>query len=144
MGCIFYSMFYIEAPYIFNKDLLASKSLEFSGKEEIMEFIKHSIMYYFIAFGVLFGGTLFGGLAAFITKQPPIYTMFDYADRLKIWALVVALGGTFDSIKVFEAGIFDGNMTSLVKQIIYIFIAMAGAYTGQLTILWLFKGDIQP
>lgn len=106
-----------------------------------MDFIKHIIMYYFIAFGVLIGGTLFGGLAAFLTKQPPMFTMVDYAEKLKIWALVVALGGTFDSIKVFE-GIFAGNIISIVKQILYIMMALMGAYTGQLMILWLVKGDI--
>lgn len=107
-----------------------------------MEFLKHVIMYYFIAFGVLLGGSLFGGIGALITKQPPMWTIFDYAERLKIWALVVALGGTFDSIKVFETGIFEGNLTTIIKQIFFIFTAMLGAYTGQLLILWLIKGDI--
>ncbi|OEG00072.1 sporulation protein [Vulcanibacillus modesticaldus] len=107
-----------------------------------MEFIKNVIMYYFIAFGVLLGGSLFGGLGAFLTNQPPIFTMLDYADRLKIWALVVALGGTFDAIKVFEISIIDGNISSLIKQIIYILMALVGALTAEIVLHWLFKGDI--
>lgn len=106
-------------------------------------FITKLIMYYFVAFGVVIGGSLFGGLGAFLTKQPPMYTMLDFADRLKIWALVVALGGTFDSFKVFESSIFEGNLSSMMKQIFYIVIALVGAYTGQLILHWLIKGDIR-
>ena len=99
-------------------------------------------MYYFVSFGVLVGGSLFGGLGAFFTNQLPVHTTLDYADRLKIWALVAALGGTFDSIKIFETGIIGGNLSSLIKQILYIIVALFGAYTGQLVIRWLFEGDI--
>lgn len=109
-----------------------------------MENIIKMIMYYFVAFGVVIGGSLFGGLGAFLVKQPPIETMEDLSEQLKIWALVVALGGTFDSFKVFESSIFNGNLFSMAKQILFITVAMIGAYTGQLVVHWLVKGDIAP
>ncbi len=100
------------------------------------------IRYYFIAFGVVLGGSFFGGLGAFITRQPPINTMIDLSENLKIWGLVVALGGTFDSFRAFESGIFEGNTINIIKQIIYIISALFGAYTGTIFIHWLTKGDI--
>lgn len=109
-----------------------------------MESIVKMIMYYFVAFGVVIGGSLFGGLAAFLVSQSPMQTMKDLSDQLKIWALVVALGGTFDSFKVFESTIFEGNLYSLAKQILYISVALIGAYTGQLVVEWLIKGEIKP
>jgi len=108
----------------------------------LTEFIKYILMYYFISFGVLVGGALFSGVGAFITREPPFFTILEYADRLKIWALVTALGGTFDSFRIFETGLFAGNLTSLFKQIFYIIVALFGAYSGQLVLQWLIKGDV--
>ena len=107
-----------------------------------MESIIKMIMYYFVAFGVVIGGSIFGGLGAFLVNQPPIQTMKDLSDQLKIWALVVALGGTFDSFKVFESSLIEGNIFSLTKQILYITVALIGAYTAQLVLYWLIEGDI--
>lgn len=100
------------------------------------------IRYYLVAFGVVLGGTLFGGLGAFITRQPPIQTMYTLSDNLKIWGLVVALGGTFDTFKVFESGLLEGNIITMAKQILYIVSALIGSYTGSIFIHWLIKGDI--
>lgn len=106
-----------------------------------MESIFKMVLYYFVAFGVVIGGSFFGGLGAFFVGQSPIEKMYDLSDQLKIWALVVALGGTFDSFKVFEAGIFNENLHSMIKQIVFIVTALSGAYTGQIIIHWLIKGD---
>lgn len=107
------------------------------------EFFRFIMMYYFISFGVLIGGSLFSGVGAFFTREPPIFTILEYADKLKVWALVVALGGTFDSFRIFETGIFAGNISSLFKQIFYIVVALFGAYSGQLVLIWLLKGDMK-
>ncbi len=107
-----------------------------------MENIIKLVMYYFVAFGIVFGGSIFGGIGAFLVRQPPMSTMYNLSDQLKVWATIVAIGGTFDSIIVFESGIFRGNFHSLLKQILFIAIALVGAYTGQLVIQWLVKGDI--
>ncbi|MGD9677594.1 MAG: YtrH family sporulation protein [Vulcanibacillus sp.] len=105
-------------------------------------FIVLIIRYYLIAFGVVLGGSFFGGLSAFITRQPPIQTMLNLSESLKIWGLVVALGGTFDSFRAFESGLFEGNSITIIKQIVYIISALIGAYTGTLFVHWIVRGDI--
>lgn len=95
---------------------------------------------YFVAFGVVIGGSIFGGIGAFLVKQPPMDTMNNLSNNLKIWALVVALGGTFDSIKVLLN--LDGNFSPVVKQVLYIIMGLVGAYTGSVFMQWLIKGDI--
>ncbi|MDX8359306.1 MULTISPECIES: YtrH family sporulation protein [Bacillaceae] len=99
-------------------------------------FIPMFIKSYFIAFGVLLGGALIGGLGAFISGQPPLTEMFRLSNRLKIWALVAAIGGTFDAIYSFERGIFSGETRDVFKQILLIVSAMGGAQTGTEIIHW--------
>jgi hypothetical protein len=59
---------------------------------------------YFIAFGVLLGGSLLGGLAAFITGEPLLTEIANIAGRVRIWAIIAAIGGTFDTVYSFEKG----------------------------------------
>lgn len=91
---------------------------------------------YFIAFGVLIGGSLIGGLGSLLTGEPPMTTIFRIANSLKIWALVAAIGGTFDTFYSFERGIFLGETRDIVKQILLIISATGGAQTGSLLISW--------
>ncbi|MFV9511203.1 YtrH family sporulation protein [Tepidibacillus sp. LV47] len=106
-------------------------------------FITNLIMSFFLAFGVVIGGSLFGGIGAFLTHQPPILTIKELSTDLKIWALVVSLGGTFDSFKTFESGLFDGNLSGIVRQLLMIITGLVGAYSGRIVILWLIKGDME-
>lgn len=92
---------------------------------------------YFIALGVLIGGTLIGGIGAYLAGEPPLSTIYQLANRLKIWALVAAIGGTFDAFYSFERGIFEGETRNIVKQVLLIVSAMGGAQTGWLIITWL-------
>jgi len=101
------------------------------------------IMSYFLAFGVVIGGSLFGGIGAFLTHQAPILTMKQLSNDIKIWALVVSLGGTFDSFRTFESGIFDGNFSGIVRQLLMIISGLVGAYSGRVVLLWLIKGDLE-
>ena len=48
---------------------------------------------FFISLGVLLGGSIIGGLAAFFTGQAPMTTVFRLSDSLRIWAIVAAIGG---------------------------------------------------
>ncbi|MFC0270284.1 YtrH family sporulation protein [Metabacillus herbersteinensis] len=96
---------------------------------------------YFIALGVLLGGTIIGGIGAFLAGDPPLSKMYLFANRLKIWALVAAIGGTFDAFYSFERGIFEGETRDVVKQILLIISAMGGAQTGWLIISWLTQED---
>jgi hypothetical protein len=92
---------------------------------------------YFIALGVLLGGSLIGGIAAFLTGQPPITAVTRLSSSLRIWAIVAAIGGTFDAVYSFERGIFNAETKDVFKQLLLILSALGGAQTGALLITWL-------
>lgn len=92
---------------------------------------------YFIALGVILGGALIGGIAAFLTGQPPLTAVYRLSTDLRIWAIVAAIGGTFDAVYSFERGIFNAETRDLFKQILLILSALGGAQTGALIINWL-------
>lgn len=93
-------------------------------------FIDNVIYNFLIAFGVIIGASTFAAIGALINDKPPLKTMFDLAGSIKIWAVAVALGGTFSSLEVIERGLLKGEMKSIVKQAVYILIALGGANTG--------------
>jgi Sporulation protein YtrH len=100
-------------------------------------FIPLLITSYFIALGVILGGSLLGGFASFLIGDPPFYWLSRFSDSLRIWAIVAAIGGTFDAFYSFERGIFAGDMKEIVKQILLILFAMGGAQTGAIILKWL-------
>ncbi|MEC2054704.1 YtrH family sporulation protein [Peribacillus psychrosaccharolyticus] len=91
---------------------------------------------YFISFGVLLGGSLIGGLAAFFTGQAPLTVVSRLSDSLRIWAIVAAIGGTFDTVYIFERGLFHGETKDILKQFLLILSALGGAQSGALIIYW--------
>lgn len=97
---------------------------------------------YFIALGVVLGGSLIGGIASFLTGQPPLTTVYRLSSALRIWAIVSAIGGTFDAVYTFERGLFDANTKDLFKQFLLILSALGGAQTGTLLINWLTQEHI--
>jgi len=95
------------------------------------------ILTFFVAYGIVIGGSISGGLGAlFDAGKPPLLTMADLAVQLKIWGLVGALGGTFDSFLQIEK-ILMGNFSPVAKQIIMILAAFLGAHAGTISIQWL-------
>jgi predicted alpha/beta-fold hydrolase len=88
------------------------------------------VLNFFIALGIIVGASIFAVFAAMISNHPPIKTMVSVANSLKIWAVAVALGGTFQSIEVLEQGILRGEIKSIAKELIYIISALAGANAG--------------
>jgi len=100
------------------------------------DFMSLFILSYFIALGVIIGGSFVGAFGAFLIKKPPLYYMYTLSSNLRIWALVAAIGGTFDTFYSFERGIFEGATKDVVKQILFILSAMGGAQTGALIIKW--------
>jgi hypothetical protein len=96
-----------------------------------------SITYFFISLGVILGGSILGGMAGFLTGKPPLSEMANLAKGLKIWAIVAAIGGTFDAINNFERGYLEGSLADIVKQIAWIISAYLGARTGIIIIKWL-------
>lgn len=94
------------------------------------EFLNNTIYNFLIAFGVITGASLFAGVAALVNDHPPLKTMLDIADSIKIWAVAVALGGTFSSFEIIEKGLLNGEVKSIIKQAIYVVMAVIGANAG--------------
>jgi len=106
-------------------------------------FFQNILYNFFISLGVILGGCIFGGIAATFNGHPPLKTMLDLCGKIKVWAIIVALGGTFPSLKVLEVGILNGDVRSLIKQILYILSALMGAHIGYLLIYYLVgRGNI--
>ncbi|TCT24979.1 sporulation protein YtrH [Melghiribacillus thermohalophilus] len=97
---------------------------------------------YFIAFGVLTGGAIIGSIGAFAAGEPPITWMMRTAKSLRVWAIVAAIGGTFDAIANFERGIFEGSTVDVFKQVVLIITAMGGVKSGMLVIEWFSQEEI--
>ena len=95
-----------------------------------MPFINNVLYNFLIALGIVVGACTFAGIGAVINDHPPVKTMMDIADSIKIWAVAVALGGTFSSFEIIEQGILKGEVRSIIKQLIYILTALIGANTG--------------
>lgn len=85
---------------------------------------------FFIALGVILGGALFGSAAAILCNEKPVKMMLIFSEQLKLWAIIVALGGTFSSFEILDLGILKGEFKAVVKQILYILSAFAGAHMG--------------
>ncbi len=94
---------------------------------------------YFIAFGVIIGGAIIGSVGSFLTVEAPLTAMNRIAKSLRIWAVVAAIGGTFDAIATFERGLLDGSTIDLFKQALFILSAMGGVKTAILLLQWLIQ-----
>ncbi|TMW71710.1 YtrH family sporulation protein [Alteribacter natronophilus] len=101
------------------------------------DFLATLIIDFFVAFGVIIGGTILGGIGAYLIGKPPLSIMHDLASSLKIWALVAAIGGTFDAISSLERGIFEGTHADIINTGLMIFAALCGAHSGTVLIQWL-------
>lgn len=104
------------------------------------DIISTCILDLLVSMGLVVGGSLLGGLAAVITHHNPSYTMLTLADDLKIWALVAALGGTMDALRVIHKGFFDLALLPMARQFIYMVAAFLGCQIGYVIIRWLVGG----
>lgn len=94
------------------------------------------VLTFFVAYGIVVGGSISGGLGAFLTDKPPLLSMFQLATQLKIFGIVGALGGTFDSFLQIEK-ILMGNFSPVLKQMVMIVVAFWGAHIGTICVHWL-------
>ncbi len=101
-----------------------------------------AVITFFIALGAMLGGSLLGGMGASFCGRPPWDTMIDIAGKMKIWATVSALGGSFGIIEAFESGVFGGHPVQLLQQFIFLCSAFGGAYIGYLLIYHLAGGRL--
>ena len=97
---------------------------------------------YFIALGVVIGGSIIGSVAAFLTGKPPLTEAYRISNIIRIWAIIAAIGGTFDTLYSFVKGVLDGQTKDLFKQFLLILSAFGGAQTGAILINWLTQEHI--
>lgn len=88
------------------------------------------------------GGSIVGSIGSFITGEPPLTAINRIAKGLRIWAIVAAIGGTFDAIATFEKGLLEGTTVDLFKQILLILSAMGGVKTAIILIQWIIQEDV--
>src|SRR5699024_9353763 len=105
-------------------------------------FFSSFIHCYFIAFGVIIGGAIFGCIGSFATGEAPLTSMNRISKGLQILAIVAAIGGIFDAIAYFERGLLDGSTIDLFKQALLILSAMGGVKTAILLLEWLIQEDV--
>jgi len=98
------------------------------------------ILIFFTALGIMLGAALIGSLAAVMVREPPVAVMLKLARDMKIWAIAAAIGGTFSTFEVFESGLFQGELRAVIRQLLYIFSALAGTQVGYQLILALCGG----
>ncbi|WAH35796.1 YtrH family sporulation protein [Alicyclobacillus dauci] len=103
--------------------------------------VANCLLDFFVSMGLVIGGSLLGGFAAVVTHHNPSYTMLVLADDLKIWALVAALGGTMDTLRVIHKGVFSFAVGPMARQFIYLVAAFIGCQIGYMIIEWLVNGS---
>ena len=106
----------------------------------MVRLVEDMVLTFFIAMGVVLGGALVGALGATFINRYPLETMVDLARQIKVWGVLVAIGGTFDSIYILEAGLLEGQVRAVARQLIFILVSFTGAHLGYLLVL-LLKGE---
>lgn len=99
------------------------------------------LLAFFTAFGVVLGGSIVGSLATLITTGSPLQTMNLLAKSVKLWAVVVAMGGTFPTIRALESGLAGGELLTLARQVAIIVAGFGGATCGYSIIMAITGGE---
>ncbi|NIK76045.1 hypothetical protein FHS15_001152 [Paenibacillus castaneae] len=103
-------------------------------------FLSKAGLDFFIAFGVVIGGSLLAGVGSVFILMPPATTMLETAARLKIWAIVAAIGGSIDPVRVIESNLTAGQLSPAAQQVLFIVFAFLGAHVGTELIRLICKG----
>ncbi len=99
------------------------------------------LLAFFSALGVILGGSIIGSFAAFLTQESPFGIMRELVKMIRMWAIVVAIGGTFPTIQMIESGLFNGQVSAIIRQFAIIVSALLGAYLGYWLIITLTGGE---
>lgn len=94
---------------------------------------------FFTALGVVLGGSIIGSLSSIIHLGSPVHSMLVIARPIKLWAILVALGGTFSTLKAIDTGVWAGEIRLLVQQLALILSAFLGASVGY-WLIWVISG----
>ncbi len=88
------------------------------------------ITVFFIALGVILGGSFIGSIGGLLVNQSPLKVMSNLADDLKLYAIICAIGGTFANLRILEGGFFQGELLTIVQQFTILVSAYLGAELG--------------
>ncbi|RJX41496.1 sporulation protein [Paenibacillus pinisoli] len=105
-------------------------------------FLSKAGMDFFIAFGIVIGGAMLAGVGSVFMLMPPATVMLDTALRLKIWAIVAAIGGSIDPVRVIESNISLGHLSPVAQQICFILFAFLGAHMATELVRLICKGAV--
>lgn len=64
---------------------------------------------FFAALGVVLGGAVIGSLATLFSRGSPLATMLLLARNMKMWGVLVAIGGTMRTLKIIESGLLAAS-----------------------------------
>lgn len=98
---------------------------------------------FLVAFGVVLGAAMMTGIHSILTFGSPSADMLKIASGIKIWAVVVAIGGSIDPIRVIESNFMNGYISPAIKQIMLVVSAFLGAHMGTELIRWISGGGSQ-
>ncbi|WP_029688584.1 YtrH family sporulation protein [Thermoanaerobacter sp. A7A] len=107
----------------------------------IFKAIKVFSIPFFTSMGVVIGGTLIGALSSIFTSDSPIKVINMILKDIRLWAILIGLGGSFSAIRGFEIGL-KGEFTQLIKQGLIILGAFLGSYAG-FKIISFIVGDLK-
>lgn len=108
--------------------------------QDKLAFTTELLLAFFTALGVVLGGSIIGALAVLLTTGSPLATMNMLAKSVKLWAVVVAMGGTFPTIRALESGL-AGEVVTLARQMLIIAAGFAGATCGYSIVMALTGGE---
>jgi hypothetical protein len=94
---------------------------------------------FFIALGVVLGGSFIGSIGGILVSQSPLKVMGELADDLKLYAIICAIGGTLNNLRLLE-DVFQGELIIIIQQFIIILSAFMGAQLGYWLIVTLVGG----
>lgn len=107
----------------------------------VLRVSREILLAFFTALGVVLGGSIIGAFAAFFTQGSPLNLLRELSKAFRLWAILVAIGGTFPTIRVIESGLFHGQLGALIRQFAIITSAMLGAYLGYWIIITATGGE---
>lgn len=96
----------------------------------IGELLKGLLLPFFTALGVIVGASFIGGLAALFYAESPFHRMQTLAADVKLWAIVVVIGGTFPTLRALDSGLFGGEFIHLIRQAALIIAGFLGSQAG--------------
>lgn len=105
----------------------------------LLRVAKELLLPFCTAFGVVLGGSLLGALAIVLTQGSPLGAIAELSGKIRLWAIAVAIGGTFDTLTALESGLIRGQVILLARQGAVIGAALFGANVGY----WLLAGLVR-